>query len=149
MRRKQFDTLDHPLLLIVVEPILTRLKAGNYWVPCRCRMLGCMLTRRTVAASDVPTLGTPTEMKPPTFRRRQAFHTPIAARLRSWVDPARTLFHLQFSFRSLGLQNSVKPPAKSSRQRLFLPLLEPRLHHGVEVSQQSGLPACHLAPLRP
>jgi len=37
-------------------------------VPRSCRMLGCVLTRRTVAASDVSTLRTPAEMKPPTFR---------------------------------------------------------------------------------
>ncbi len=68
MRRKQLHTLDHPLLLVIVEPILTRLEAGNDRMPGCRRMLGCMLTRRTVTASDVPTLRTPTEMKPPTFR---------------------------------------------------------------------------------
>src|SRR5208283_2728267 len=70
MWRKQLHTLDrnHALLLVIEEPILTRLEAGNNRMPCRRRMLGCMLTRRTVTASDVPALGTPTEMKPPTFR---------------------------------------------------------------------------------
>jgi hypothetical protein len=68
MRRKQLHTLDHPLLLVIVEPILTRLEAGDDRMPCRCRMLGCMLARRTVAATDVPTLRTPAEVKPPTFR---------------------------------------------------------------------------------
>ena len=67
MRRKQLHTLDHPLFVVIVEPILTRLEAGNDRMPCRCRMLGCMLARRTVTASDVPTLRTPAEMKPPTF----------------------------------------------------------------------------------
>ena len=66
--REQLHTLDHPLLLVIVKPIFTRLEAGNDWMPGRRRMLGCMLTRRTVAASDVPTLRTPAEMKPPTFR---------------------------------------------------------------------------------
>src|ERR1700683_5002495 len=99
MRRKQLRALDHPPLLIIVEPILTRLEAGNDRMPCRCRMLGCMLTRRTVTASDVPTLGTPTEMKPPTFRRRQAFHAPVATRLRSGVDSAVIFLHFDFSFR--------------------------------------------------
>src|SRR5208282_1205783 len=115
MRRKQLHTLDHPLLLVIVEPVLARLETGNDRMPCRCRMLGCMLTRRTVTASDVPTLRTPAEMKPPTFRRRQAFHTPIAARLRSGVDSAQTFFHLRFSFRVLRSQNNVKPPARPSR----------------------------------
>jgi hypothetical protein len=77
-RRKQFTTFDHPLLLVIEEPVLTRLKAGNDRMSCCRRMLGCMLARRTVAASDVPTLRTPTQMKPPTFRQRQAFHTSVA-----------------------------------------------------------------------
>jgi len=68
MRRKQLHTLDHPPLLVIEEPILTRLEAGNDRMPCCRRMLGRMLARRTVAATDVPTLRTPTEMKPPTFR---------------------------------------------------------------------------------
>src|SRR5580700_6905702 len=97
MPRKQLHTLAHPLLLVIEEPILTRLEAGNDRMPCRCRMLGCMLARRTVAATDVPTLRTPAEVKPPTFRCRQAFHTPIATRLRSGVDSAQTLFHFRFS----------------------------------------------------
>lgn len=68
MRRKQFHTLDHPLLLVIVEPVLPRLKAGYDRMACRRRMLGRMLTGGIVAASDVPTLRTPTEMKPPTGR---------------------------------------------------------------------------------
>ena len=68
MRREQLYTLDHPLLFVIEEPILTRLEAGNDRMPCCGRMLGRMPARRTVAATDVPTLRTPTEMKPPTVR---------------------------------------------------------------------------------
>src|SRR6202044_3309977 len=68
VRRKQFHTFDHPLLLVIEEPVLTRLKARYDRMPCRRRMLRCMLTRGTVTASDVPTLRTPTEMKPPAIR---------------------------------------------------------------------------------
>src|SRR5580692_12274332 len=93
MRRKQFHTFDHPPLLVIEEPILTRLKAGYDRMPCRRRMLGCMLIRRTVTASDVPTLRTPTQMKPPTCRRRQAFHAPVAAWFRSEINPAVTFLH--------------------------------------------------------
>ena len=57
MRRKQLHTFDHPLLLVIEEPILTRLEAGNDRMPCRRRMLGYMLARRTVTATDVPTTG--------------------------------------------------------------------------------------------
>jgi len=101
MRREQLRPLDHPLRLVIEEPILTGLEAGNDRMPRRCRMLGCMLARRTVTATDVPTLRTPAEMKPPTFRGRQTFHTSIATRFRSRVNSARTLFHFRFSFRVL------------------------------------------------
>ena len=103
MRREQLRTFDHPLLLVILlfvieEPILTGLEAGNDRMPCCRRMLGCMLARRTVTATDVPTLRTPAEMKPPTFRGRQTFHTPIATRFRSGVNSMQTLFHFRFSF---------------------------------------------------
>ena len=39
MRGKQLYTLDHRLLLVIEEPILTRLKAGYDGMPCRRRML--------------------------------------------------------------------------------------------------------------
>jgi len=39
MRRKQLHTLDHPLLFVIEEPILTRLEAGNDRMPRRRRML--------------------------------------------------------------------------------------------------------------
>src|ERR1017187_5799982 len=68
VRRKQLRTLDHPPLLVIVEPVLTGLKAGYDRMPRRRCVLGCMLTRRTVAATDVPTLRTPAEVKPPAFR---------------------------------------------------------------------------------
>jgi hypothetical protein len=45
----------------------------------------------------VPALRAPAEMKPPTFRRRQAFHAPIAARLRSVVDSALISLHFDLS----------------------------------------------------
>src|ERR1700722_7638540 len=96
---KQLPPLDHSPLLVVVEPILTRLEAGNDRMPCYRRMFGRMLARRTVAATDVPTLRTPTEMKPPAFWCCQAFDAPIATRLGSGVDSALVFFHSQVSFR--------------------------------------------------
>lgn len=39
VRQKQFHTLDHLLLLVIEEPILTRLKAGYDRMPSCCRML--------------------------------------------------------------------------------------------------------------
>ena len=61
-------TFDHPLLLVIVEPVFARLETGDDRMPRRRRMLGCMLARRAVTAPDVPALRTPAEMKPPTFR---------------------------------------------------------------------------------
>ena len=81
MRGKQLNALDHRALIIIVEPILTWLEAGNDRMLGRSCVPGCVLARRAIAASDVPALRTPTEMKPPTFRRRQTFDTPIASRL--------------------------------------------------------------------
>ena len=68
MRREQFHTLDHPLRLVIVEPVLARLEAGNDRMAGCLRMLGRVLAGRTVAATDVPALRTPAEMKPPAFR---------------------------------------------------------------------------------
>jgi hypothetical protein len=65
-------------------------------MPHCCGMLGCMLAWRTVAASDVPAFRAPAKMEPPTFRRRQAFHTPISAWLRSGVDSALISLHFRF-----------------------------------------------------
>src|SRR5271166_2944056 len=98
VRWKQFHTFDHPLLLVIEEPVLTRLKAGYDRMPCRRRMLGRMLARRTVTASDVPTLRTPAEMKPPPFRRCHALHTAVAAWFRSGIDSAPIFFHFRSSF---------------------------------------------------
>jgi hypothetical protein len=127
--RKQLHTLDHPLLLVIEEPVLTRLEAGDDRMPSCRRMLGCMLARRTVAASDVPALRAPTEMKPPCFRRRQAFHTAVATWLRSGIDSAAIFLHLYFSFRRCVSSNKFKRPARSSRHHPSPPLLEPRPLH--------------------
>lgn len=134
MRRKQLRTLDHSLRLVIVEPILTGLKAGNDGMSSGCIMFGCMLVRRTVAAPDVPTLRTAAQVKPPAVRRCQAFHTAIATGLRSGVDTAQTFFHFRFSSRGDCLQDNVKAPAGSFRYHLLLPLPGPQPLHSVAVS---------------
>src|SRR5208283_2267084 len=68
-----------------------------------------MLARRTVAATDVPALRTPAEMKPPAFGRRQAFHTSVATWFRSGVDSALILLHRDLSFRRRMSSNEFKP----------------------------------------
>jgi hypothetical protein len=126
MRRKQFRTFDHRPRFVIVEPILARLEAGNDRMSRRFRVLGGMLTRRTVAASDVPTLRTPAEMKPPAVRRSQAFYASIAARLRSRINSAPTLLHFDLPFWRSMSAKEFKVSAKSFRHYPFLPLPEPR-----------------------
>src|SRR6185437_12392961 len=69
-----------------------------------------MLLRRAVTASDVPALGAPPEVKPPTFGRRQTFHTAIAAGSGGGIDSALILFHVGFSFRR-HISSKVQAPA--------------------------------------
>jgi len=95
-RRRQFHTLDHPLRLVIKEPLLTRLKAANDRMPRLGRMLGCMLVRRTVATSDVPTLRAPAEMKPPGVTGRQTLHASVAAWFRSRIDFGVMSLHFRF-----------------------------------------------------
>ena len=125
VRRKQLHRFDRLLLLVIVEPVLTRLKAGYDRMPLRRRMLGCMLTRGTVTASDVPTLRTPAKMKPPTILRRQAFHTSIAAWSRSGIESALMFPHFDFSL-GIACSKEFKPPARSFRCHPFAPVLAPR-----------------------
>src|SRR5271166_6475978 len=97
MRRNQLRTVERLARLVTVEPILTRLEAGDDRMPRLCRVPGCMLARGAVTATDVSALRAPAEMKPPSIRRRQAFHAPVAARFRSRVDSAPTIPHFDFS----------------------------------------------------
>ena len=129
VRRKQLHTVDHPLLLVIVEPVLTRLEAGNDRMPRRRRMLRCMLARRTVAASDVPTLRTAAQMKPPTIRRRQALNASVATRSRSGINSALIFLHFDSSFRSCMSSKEFRAPAGSCRRHPFPPLREPSLPH--------------------
>ena len=129
MRRKQLHASDHRPLLVIVEPVLTRLKAGYDRMPRRRRMLRCMLTRRTVTATDVSTFRTSAEMEPPAFRRRQAFHTSLATWSRGEIDSAQIILHFDCSFRRYMSGSGFKAPARSSRYHLFPPALEPRPLH--------------------
>jgi hypothetical protein len=125
MRRKQLHTIDHRLLVVIVEPILTRLEAGNDRMPGGGRVPGCMLAGRTVAATDVPTLRAAAEVKPPTSRRRQAFHTTVSTWLRSGINPTATFLHLDSSFRRCMSSNAFKPAARPSLYHPFLRLPGP------------------------
>lgn len=110
VRRSQLRACDHRPRFVIVEPILTRLEAGNDRMPRLGRVLRCMLARRTVAATDVSALRAPPQMQPPAIRRRQAFHAPIAARLCSGVNSTQALFHFPSLFRVCCSQKNIKPP---------------------------------------
>ena len=60
MRRQQLRPFDRLPRLVIVEPILTRLEAGDDRMPGRSCVPGRMLAWRAIAATDVPTLRTPT-----------------------------------------------------------------------------------------
>src|SRR5579863_6859034 len=127
MRREQLRTFDHPLPLVVVEPILTRLEAGYDGMPRRRRMFGCMLTRRTVTASDMSTLRASTEMKPPALRRRQAFYTSVATGFRCRVDSAPLVFHFTLSSRPCMSRKRLQATSKTSPSMAENP---PSIQHG-------------------
>ena len=69
VRRRQFRTLNHSLLLVIKKPVFTGFKAGNHGMSCHRRMSRCMLVRRTVTASDMPAFSATAEVEPPPFRR--------------------------------------------------------------------------------
>jgi hypothetical protein len=73
-----------------------------------------MPTRRIVTASDVSTLRASAEMKPPTVRRRQAFHTSVITWSRSEINSVGSSLHL-VSFSNLHLQQRASryPPLLS------------------------------------
>ena len=95
---EQLRTFDHRLLLVILllvveEPILTGLEAGNDGMSSRCRMLGCMLARRTVTATDVPTLRTSAKMKPP-IAGGQTLHASGAAWRNVGVNACNLFLHV-------------------------------------------------------
>jgi hypothetical protein len=97
MRGKQLCALAFRLRLVIVEPILARLKAGYDRMPGRRSMFGCVLARRTVAAPDVPALGAAAEMKPPATWRRKAFHAAVAAGFGCEINSTTIFFHCDLS----------------------------------------------------
>src|ERR1700730_10445840 len=76
--------------LIAPEPVFAGLEAADYRMPGRRGMSGRVLRRRGVAAADVPALGAPAQMQPPSTGG-VALHTAGPARRNRRVDP-RHLF---------------------------------------------------------
>lgn len=86
MRRwRQCRTRRELFTSIVVEPVLTRFEARDDWVPRLTSVLGCMLFRGVVAASNVTALRATSKVKPPSAGRI-TFHTSRAARFHRGID---------------------------------------------------------------
>ena len=90
--RQEPDSTKNLSCHVVVEPSLKRLEARHDWMPGFRGVLCSMLARRRVTTSDVPTLGTPTQMQPPAACYETLFAA-VSARLRIWIDPAGKSSH--------------------------------------------------------
>src|ERR1700722_9516319 len=82
-----------------------------------------MLTRRAVAATDVPTLSATSKVKPPTIRRRQAFHTSVATWFRSLINSRVIFLHFDFSFRHCLPSRIASFPLRARRPKFHYLLL--------------------------
>jgi len=114
MRRKQLHTFDHPLRLVIerTNPHLGS-KLAMIGCPVACRMLGMHAgLGRTVTASDVPTLRTPAEMKPPTFSAMQTFHDPSPLGFEAGLIPPMIFLHFDFSFPTLLVEQRVQATSR-------------------------------------
>src|SRR5579871_1524988 len=74
---------DHFVGPIVIKPRFSRFETSQDRVLGRMKVLGRMLAWRSVAAADMPTLGTTPQVKPPTTRCK-TLHAALAAR---WHEP--------------------------------------------------------------
>ena len=90
--RQQPDSTKNLSSHVVVEPSLKRLEARHDWMPGFRGVLCSMLARRQVTTSDVPTLGTPTQMQPPAACYETLFAA-VSTRLRVWIDTAGKSSH--------------------------------------------------------
>ncbi len=89
--RGEMRPVVHPLIAVVVVPVLAGLEARDQGMTGGRRMGTRVLRRRSVAAADVTALGAPAQVKPPT-RALLAFLAAGATRRRRDVD-ARRLAH--------------------------------------------------------
>lgn len=83
--RSQGGTLVEVTGRIVEEPLLVRLIASNHRMVGMLRVSSGMLTRRGVAATDVPALCAPPQMKPPPSRL-ETLGASVATRPHARVD---------------------------------------------------------------
>src|SRR5438445_140673 len=77
-RRTRRPELEHQLIWIAPEPIFARLIRADDRMLGGAEMFGCVLSRRVVAAADVPAAGAHAQMDP-AAARLEALHAAIAA----------------------------------------------------------------------
>ncbi|CAN5538911.1 hypothetical protein BH23CHL6_BH23CHL6_05840 [soil metagenome] len=85
MRRSKYRTIEVLLGPVVPEPILARFIALHDWIPGAVRMVAGVLRRRRIATPDVPAMGTPPEVEPPSAGL-QALDAARAAGWYPWID---------------------------------------------------------------
>jgi len=68
-RRSQSSPVDGGLLFVVVEPILSGLKARDHRMARRVKMPAGVLAWRAVAAADMPAFGAASQVQPPSVGR--------------------------------------------------------------------------------
>src|SRR6476661_4834406 len=91
-RPGQLRTHETPLLGEVPEPVLARLERPDHRVSRRLVVVGGVLARRRVAATDVSALGATPQVHPPPLCRK-AFHTSVTTRADLRVDARLLLCH--------------------------------------------------------
>lgn len=93
--RRQLGAVNGRVPLVVVEPILTRLKAGNHRMAGLMKVLSRVLARRSIATADVPAFGATPQVQPPSAAC-QALDTAISSGRYIRVDAPNVpvlLFH--------------------------------------------------------
>ena len=84
-RRRERRPRDEVVGPVVIEPVLSRLKAPYDRMACLASVLRRVLGGGIVAAPDMPALSAATQMKPPAARGF-TFNTTGAGGVDSWID---------------------------------------------------------------
>jgi hypothetical protein len=111
-RRCQIHAVNGESFLVVVEPVLTGLKAGNYRMLAKMKVLGRVLAGRAVATAYMPAFGAAPQMKPPSATS-QTFDATISAWACSRVDSTDASVRFLHNPRASSLVQS-RPTADST-----------------------------------
>ena len=92
VRRRQTRPCKHFSGSVIVEPRLPRLETRDDRMARTLIVLGRVLVRRRIAATNVPALGAATQVQPP-GAGRETFDATHAARLDRWIDAVSSAIH--------------------------------------------------------